>query len=310
MRLHNHWSRTLILASGLLALSSCNILDREPLDQVGPADYYTTAEQIGTFTINYYASLFPGHGSGGYHAGIATYDNGTDNQATTNPNRTMFSNTSWKVESTGQPSIASIRNVNWYMEQVLPKFYAGKIVGTQADIDHYIGEAYAIRALLYYDALQSYGDFPIITQTLPIEQETLQKASQRRPRNEVARFILSELDSAIKYLKPTFPMNQRLTKNAAQLLKSRVALYEGTFEKHHRGTGRVPGDATWPGKDKEWNKGKVFDQDAEVKFFLEQAMASATMRCLPPEALNPSLRFCSGDSTARIRRSFTSSLTS
>jgi len=275
MRLHNHWSRTLILASGLLALSSCNILDREPLDQVGPADYYTTAEQIGTFTINYYASLFPGHGSGGYHAGIATYDNGTDNQATTNPNRTMFSNTSWKVESTGQPSIASIRNVNWYMEQVLPKFYAGKIVGTQADINHYIGEAYAIRALLYYDALKSYGDFPIITQTLPIEQETLQKASQRRPRNEVARFILSELDSAIKYLKPTFPMNQRLTKNAAQLLKSRVALYEGTFEKHHRGTGRVPGDATWPGKDKEWNKGKVFDQDAEVKFFLGQAMASA-----------------------------------
>lgn len=275
MRLHNHWSRTLILASGLLALSSCNILDRDPLDQVGPGDYYTTAEQIGTFTINYYASLFPGHGSGGYNAGIATHDNGTDNQATTNPNRTMFSNTTWKVESTGQPSIASIRNVNWYMEQVLPKFYAGKIVGNQDEINHYIGEAYAIRALLYYDALRAYGDFPIITQTLPIEQETLQKASQRRPRNEVARFILSELDSAIKYLKPTFPMNQRLTKNAAQLLKSRVALYEGTFEKHHRGTGRVPGDATWPGKDKEWNKGKTFDQDAEVRFFLEQAMASA-----------------------------------
>ena len=275
MRLHNHWSRTLILASGLLALSSCNILDRDPLDQVGPGDYYTTAEQIGTFTINYYASLFPGHGSGGYHAGIATHDNGTDNQATTNPNRTMFSNTTWKVESTGQPSIASIRNVNWYMEQVLPKFYAGKIVGNQDEINHYIGEAYAIRALLYYDALRAYGDFPIVTQTLPIEQETLQRASQRRPRNEVARFILSELDSAIKYLKPTFPMNQRLTKNAAQLLKSRVALYEGTFEKHHRGTGRVPGDATWPGKDKEWNKGKTFDQDAEVRFFLEQAMASA-----------------------------------
>ena len=275
MRLHNHWSRTLILASGLIALSSCNLLDRDPLDQVGPGDYYTTAEQIGTFTINYYASLFPGHGHGGFHAGIATHDNGTDNQATTNPNRKMFSNTVWKVESTGQPSIASIRNVNWYMEQVLPKFYAGKIVGNQGDINHYIGEAYAIRALLYYDALRAYGDFPIVTQTLPIEQETLQRASQRRPRNEVARFILSELDSAIKYLKPTFPMNQRLTKNAAQLLKSRVALYEGTFEKHHRGTGRVPGDATWPGKDKEWNKGKTFDQDAEVRFFLEQAMASA-----------------------------------
>ena len=160
----------------------------------------------------------------------------------------MFSNTTWKVESTGQPSITSIRNVNWYMEQVLPKFYAGKIVGDPTDINHYIGEAYAIRALLYFEALKVYGDFPIITQTLPTELETLQKASQRRPRNEVARFIISELDSAIKYLRPAFPANQRLTKNAAQLLKSRVALYEGTFEKHHRGTGRVPGDATCPGK--------------------------------------------------------------
>ena len=218
MRQHSYWRKALLLSSGLLALSSCNLLDREPLDQVGPDSYYGTAEQLGTFPINYYASLFPGHGSGGYHAGIATYDDGTDNQASTNPNRSMFSNTTWKVESTGQPSIASIRNVNWYMEQVLPKFYAGKIVGDPTDINHYIGESYAIRALLYFDALKVYGDFPIITQTLPTELETLQKASQRRPRNEVARFIISELDSAIKYLRPTFPANQRLTKNAAQLL--------------------------------------------------------------------------------------------
>ena len=67
------------------------------------------------------------------------------------------------------------------MEQVLPKFYAGKIVGDPTDINHYIGEAYAIRALLYFEALKVYGDFPIITQTLPTELETLQKASQRRP---------------------------------------------------------------------------------------------------------------------------------
>ena len=98
MRQHSYWRKTLLLlSSGLLALSSCNLLDREPLDQVGPDSYYGTAEQLGTFPINYYASLFPGHGSGGYHAGIATYDDGTDNQATTNPNRSMFSNTTWKV---------------------------------------------------------------------------------------------------------------------------------------------------------------------------------------------------------------------
>lgn len=65
----------------------------------------------------------------------------------------------------------------------------------------------------------------------------------------------------------------RLTRDCALLVKSRVALYEATFEKYHRGTGRVPGDANWPGK-------KVYpnystDIDQEINWFLDQAMAAA-----------------------------------
>lgn len=265
----------LVLAIGALATSSCNLLDREPQDRVGPNTFYTTAEQVGTFPINYYALVFPGHGAGGFHAGIATYDNGTDNQAATDPNRTLFSNEVWKVNGTGQPGIAAIRNVNWFLQQVLPKYQAGKIEGNQEMVRHYIGEAYVIRAMLYFSALKAYGDFPIITSPLPNDRETLVSASKRQPRSEVAKFILQDLDKAIDLLLNTFPNNQRLTKNAARLLKSRVALYEGTFEKHHRGSGRVPGDNDWPGKNKEWNAGKIFDQDASVKFFLEQATAAA-----------------------------------
>ena len=60
MRLYNHWKKALILTSGFLAFTSCNLLDRDPLDQVAPGDYYATADQIATFPINYYATLFPG----------------------------------------------------------------------------------------------------------------------------------------------------------------------------------------------------------------------------------------------------------
>lgn len=42
-----------------------------------------------------------------------------------------------------------------------------------------------------------------------------------------------------------FAGNNRLNKQCALLIKSRVALYEATFEKYHQGTGRVPGDANW-----------------------------------------------------------------
>ena len=278
MNLYKSTKKALVLALATLATTSCNVLDRDPLDQVGPKAYYNTADQLSTFPINYYASIFQGHGSGRWNAGIALYDNGTDNQAGTQPNRQTFSNDQWKVGSTGQPDISSIRNVNVFLSNVLPKYEAGTITGNADDIKHYIGEAYVIRAMLYFDVLTSYGDFPILDETKILkdtDDQLILEASRRMPRNEVARFILKDLDKAISMLRPSYPANQRLTKLAAQLLKSRVALYEGTFELHHRGSGRVPGDANWPGKDKEWNAGKTFNQQAEVEFFLTEAKNAA-----------------------------------
>lgn len=66
---------------------------------------------------------------------------------------------------------------------------------------------------------------------LPDDQAILKELSQRAPRNEVARFILKDLDTAISRLKDQgFQNNQRINKQTAQLLKSRVALFEATFE--------------------------------------------------------------------------------
>ena len=109
------------------------------------------------------------------------------------------------------------------------------------------------------------------TEVLPNEEGYLQENSVRAPRNEVARFILSDLDDAIERLNDAgFQNNQRINKQTAQLFKSRVALFEGTFEKYHQGTGRVPGDSNWPGGTFEGNI-----QD-EINFFFDQAMAAAS----------------------------------
>ena len=92
----------------------------------------------------------------------------------------------------------------------------------------------------------------------------------------MARFILKNLDEAISRLKDQgFQMNQRINKQTALLLKSRVALFEATFEKYHQGTGRVPGDANWPGAKMDYNSGKSFDIPGEIDFFLSQAMEAA-----------------------------------
>lgn len=269
-------SKALLLGAFALSLASCkdDFLDRKPLSAVSPESYYLTAEQLGAFTLNYY-SLFPQGAA--YGAGVASWDNGTDNQASTSPNERLFSDRRYRVASTGAVGFSTIRNVNWFIDDVETKEAAGKLTGAPELIKAYKGEAYFFRALAYFDKLSAYGDYPIITKPLPDDNEVLLPHTKRQPRNEVARFILSDLDKAIELLPESFPRKQRLTKAAARLLKSRIALYEGTFEKYHRGSGRVPGDATWLGKDKEWNKGKTFNIEAEIAFFLGEAKKEAKL---------------------------------
>lgn len=258
---------------GSVAFSSCNFLGRPPLDTVSGDSYFNTADQLSYFTINYYSKIFPNNS--GWYAGVATYDNGTDNQATpSSGNTSMFAPKKWSVPATGGLGFNNIRDVNKFIAEVEAKASEGKISGAQADINHYIGEAYAIRAMLYYDKLRAFGDYPILLEEINIDAD-LVAASKRMPRNEVARQIIKDLDKAQTLLRPTTNRNQRISQKVVQVWKSRVALYEGTFEKYHRGTGRVPGDAQWPGKDKEWNKGKNFDQEAEVKYFLTVATENA-----------------------------------
>lgn len=87
------------------------------------------------------------------------------------------------------------------------------------------------------------------------------EASKRSPRNEVARFILSDLDQAISLMNNNVKKT-RLSKNAALLLKSRVALFEATWEKYHAGTALVPNGTGWPGAGKDYNAGYQFRVEA------------------------------------------------
>ena len=265
-----------ILCLGMTVTSCSDFLDRPPLDQISPDSYYTTADQLGTFTINYYTSIFPNNS--GWWAGVATFDDGTDNQASRGGNSGMYLQDQWKVPTSGGIGMNAIRNVNKFINESEAKIAAGKVTGTPEQINQYMGEAYFIRAMLYYSKLQDYGDFPIELKELNVNND-LVEASKRQPRNLVARQILSDMDKAIDKLQVTIANKVRINKNAALAMKSRMALYEATFEKYHRGTGRVPGDANWPGKSKEWNKNFTINQDDEVNFFLDQAIDAAKKVC-------------------------------
>lgn len=258
------------VVAGSVCVSCNDFLDREPLSQVTPGVFFKSEADLESYSIAHYG--FPSHS--GWNAGTFIYDNNTDNQAGVHASNLWLPG-EWRVGASGGSwSFWQIRELNYFLEAVLPNWQAKKISGNEDNIKHYIGEVYFLRAYTYFSKLKSFGDFPIIRRTFPDQKDLLIEASKRRPQNEVARFILSDLDSAIMLMKSSPVANKnRLSKEVAQLFKSRVALYEGTWLKYHKGTARVPGGTNWPGAGKVDNFS--IDIDSEIAFFLGQAMEAA-----------------------------------
>lgn len=274
----------LLFGGTLLTTTSCNdLLDLEPISQITPESFYQTADQLGAYMINYYGELqnpFSDamfHG-GGYNDGIARSDGNTDIQVVDGGSMKLFVPDKWEVAGGKQLQgwYGSVRAFNYFLEMAEARLEAGEIEGDKELILNYIGEGYFFRALTYYRMLALYGDLPIVTKVLEDNNEVIVENSKRAPRNEVARFILEDLDRAMDrlYDRDHFK-GQRVNKQVAALLKSRVALFEATFEKYHKGSGRVPGDTNWPGAKMAYNQGKNFNIEAEIDFFFDEAMKAA-----------------------------------
>ena len=223
----------------VLVVSACDsFLNREPESALTPEQYLTTEANVASYATDLYG-LLPVHGAYGY--GTFENDKHTDNMAYYQPSD-MYSPGYWKVSQTGGDyDFSSIYRCNWFFDNVLPLLEEGKITGSESNINHYIGEVYFFRALSYFNKLQALGDFPIVTHCLDNDMETLVEDSKREPRNEVARFILQDLEMAVDLMKDTPPVGgkNRLNKDCARLIMSRVALYEGTWLKYFKGTAFV-----------------------------------------------------------------------
>lgn len=269
------------LIVGLMVIfASCSdeFLDISPLSEITPEQYLREESQLAAYTINQYG-MFPSHSNWGF--GTFGTDNNTDNMAGSSY-ADKYVPGEWKVpQSGGSWSFTNIYKLNYYLETVVPRLEADEIQGTEANVNHYVGEGYFLRAFEYFKKVQAFGDFPIITEVLPDEMEALTEASKRFPQSEVVRFILSDLDNAISLMKddPIDGAGNRLSKRAAQLFKSRVALYEATWLKYFNGTAFVPNGPGWPGADKDYNSGYQYQAgsiEGEISWLFDEAMSAAS----------------------------------
>ena len=265
----------LCIAASAMLLASCNsFLEREPLDFGNETTYFRTADDLKMFVNDLYSMLPKNNELWG---GLYSEDVTSDNQCASSAQSLFYRGDKKTVQiASSEWNFSNLRSINYFINKTRSNMQAGILDENHALQKHYLGEAYFLRAYDYFRLLRNFGDVPIVTEMMPDDQSVLTVRSRRDPRNEVARFILSNLDTATTYLQTIAPETGRICRDAALALKARVALYEGTWERYHAGTCFVPGNSKWPGT-KTWPdfSFKAGSAEAEVNFFLDEAISAS-----------------------------------
>ena len=209
----------LVMALGCLTYSC---LDLDPKDQIADGNYWQEASDFKLFANQFYGwtrdfsnSVYDAPHSDKRSdlildkSGTNVYSNGTnsiptgDNNYTDNYNR--------------------IRRTNILLQKA-------DSYGNQSDIEQYIGEAKFFRAYCYFELLQLYGDVIITKKPLDVTDPEVKVA--RNDRSEVVDFMIQDLKDAAGQLPLTSAVeNGRVGSEGAWAFLSRVALYEGTWQK-------------------------------------------------------------------------------
>src|SRR5690606_22135190 len=125
-----------------------------------------------------------------------------------------------------------LRNINYFIEK------CNRPEVSEEVRNNYIGIARFFRAWFYYDKVTRFGDMPWIEKALTPNDSALLYAD-RDPRTLVMDKVMEDLDFAAEHILAEESDGTTVTKWTALGLKSRIALFEGTFRKYHTELGLV-----------------------------------------------------------------------
>ena len=235
----------------MLFSASCeDFLTKVPETDLSPDTFFTTEAELEMWTNNFYAEILPE--ADNLTAQVAD-DHYTSSLNSIEKGTRSPSSASWGV-GTWQP----LRRINYFLEN--------NKCADPAIKAEYDGVAYFFRAMFYFNKVRQYGDIPYYDKVIGSSDEAMLN-KPRDPRGYVVLKICQDLDKAYELLPDKWEAYSvyKVTKDAAMALKSRAALFEGTFRKYHAGTEYVPQDE------------QTFDGiTVSSKWFLEQAAEAAS----------------------------------
>lgn len=226
---------TLVIAAlAVLGLSSCkDYLDLKPLDSNSDATNWTSESSLETFAWKFYGRLSElSYGSGWtrgqYHGETLTDDYATETftEFTKNvPNSGGVWNTNYDRIREANILIARIEQV--------PNL-------SEAAAKHWEGVGRFFRAVYYYNLVRTYGDVVWVDHELDFSKEenvTLPRTS----RVTVMDNVVADLEFAMNNCyAPDKAAANTINSMVAAAFLSRVALYEGAWEKYHSVSGGHP----------------------------------------------------------------------
>ena len=215
-----------IIAAVVLSVTSCSdFLERAPQDALSPSTFWQSESDAYQALVGTYNGL-----NNIYHNGHWTGYNCVMMDALSDNLFDYFSWEGYNVMTTGNITptnngvagswyqFSDIRACNEYLE--MENNVGWSTPGLE---DQYKAEVRTIRALLYLYRSNWYGDFPLITKTLSLEEAY---AQPRNPRSEVQSFVESELKASIDALPERSSVTQgRICKEFAQGLLMRYYLW-------------------------------------------------------------------------------------
>jgi len=221
----------------MVAMTSCekDFLEKKPLDQISSEIYFKKTTDLELYMNQFYQRSYNilEYGStsqNNYSQLIFLADVDTDNLIDLSFDPRLHG-TRVVPSSAGSTewNYVNVRRINYFHDNYR------KCLDDFESYKHYVGEAHFFRALIYYQLVQEFGDVQWYDKVLNTNSPEL--FAPRTPRNIVIDNIIADLDSAAMYLdEESRDGGNRLDRWSALTLQSRVALYEGTWEKYHNGT--------------------------------------------------------------------------
>ncbi|WP_153637927.1 RagB/SusD family nutrient uptake outer membrane protein [Prolixibacter sp. NT017] len=131
-----------------------------------------------------------------------------------------------------------LRDANYLIEN-LPNY---KSSYPEVMYNHYLGEAYFVRATVFYAMARRFGGVPLVTHVIPYPAEEDKLEVPRSSEEETWDQVLADFDQAVALLQPNSPKTGYANKYVALSFKSEAMLYAGSVAKYNETVaGRLTG---------------------------------------------------------------------